>query len=220
MSTKIWKNFLTLEIMLAVPSKVNQRTLHCCSVVCAHKNRKRPHTRILCTLLMAALLAVANPTVYPPVDGEGKRAVSTLDYCLGVKRSQVLVHATIWVNFFFKKRFWLFMWETEHKWGGGWQRERERDKLLQTPCWVWSPTRGSISQPWDHDLLWNQESDAQPTEPPRSPNVGELWKPYAEWKKPDMKVYIYMIKFIWILQNRPICRRMLAWRWEWTRANG
>ena len=28
---------------------------------------------------------------------------------------------------------------------------------------------GSIPQPWDHDLSRNQESDAQPTEPPRRP---------------------------------------------------
>lgn len=35
-------------------------------------------------------------------------------------------------------------------------RERERT-LEQTPCWVWSPTWGSIPVPRDHNVSWNQE---------------------------------------------------------------
>ena len=52
--------------------------------------------------------------------------------------------------------------------GGGEQRETawgsQADSALSA-----EPTRSSISWPWDHDLSGNQESDAQPTVPPRSP---------------------------------------------------
>ena len=34
------------------------------------------------------------------------------------------------------------------------------------PFWVGSLMQGSISQPWGHDLNWNQESTTQPTEHP------------------------------------------------------
>ena len=45
----------------------------------------------------------------------------------------------------------------------------EGKNLKQVPSSAWSPTRGSIPRPWDRDLSRNQESDAQPTEPPRRP---------------------------------------------------
>ncbi|XP_048068548.1 tumor protein p53-inducible nuclear protein 1 isoform X2 [Ursus arctos] len=48
-------------------------------------------------------------------------------------------------------------------------RGRRRESLKQAPRSAQSQTRGSISQPRDHDLSRNQESDAQPTEPPRRP---------------------------------------------------
>ena len=48
-------------------------------------------------------------------------------------------------------------------------RGRRKKNLKQTPHWVQTLTRGSISPPWDHDLSREQESDAQPTEPPRHP---------------------------------------------------
>ena len=52
-----------------------------------------------------------------------------------------------------------------------WGRGRGRENLKQTPCrgraWQW----GLIPQCWDHELSWNQESDAYLCEPPRSPKV-------------------------------------------------
>ena len=65
---------------------------------------------------------------------------------------------------------YIFLFERgrECKQGDG-QREREREDLKQTPRSAWSPTRGSIPWPLDHDPSRNQESDAQPTEPLRCP---------------------------------------------------
>ena len=54
------------------------------------------------------------------------------------------------------------------------ERERERGNLKQAAHLVWSLTQGSIPQPWDHDLSPNQESGAQPTEPPRCPYLQRL----------------------------------------------
>ena len=48
--------------------------------------------------------------------------------------------------------------------------EEERQNLKQAPHSARSPTRGSISRPWNHDLSRNQELDAQLIEPPRHPN--------------------------------------------------
>ena len=50
---------------------------------------------------------------------------------------------------------------------GGEGRKKEREDLEQTPAEWW----GSISRPLRHDLRRNQELDAQPTEPPRCPDV-------------------------------------------------
>jgi len=44
-------------------------------------------------------------------------------------------------------------------------RGRGGERPQQTLCSAQSPTWGSVSQPWDHDLSSNQESDAQPTAP-------------------------------------------------------
>ena len=52
-------------------------------------------------------------------------------------------------------------------WAGEGQKKRKRENLKQAPHPVQSPTEGSISQMWDHDLNWNQES--MPTESPRCP---------------------------------------------------
>lgn len=38
-------------------------------------------------------------------------------------------------------------------------------------CWAQSPSWGWILQTRDHDWSWNQESDTQPTEPPRRPLI-------------------------------------------------
>ena len=46
------------------------------------------------------------------------------------------------------------------------QRERKRESQADLP-WVQSPTWGSISVPWDHDLTQNQELAAQLSVPPR-----------------------------------------------------
>ena len=54
---------------------------------------------------------------------------------------------------------YLFILERQSAWVNTWA-EGEWENLKQTPCWVWSPTRGSISQPQDHDQSWKQELDA------------------------------------------------------------
>ena len=61
--------------------------------------------------------------------------------------------------------------EIEHEQGRARGRERKRENLKQALCSAQSPMRGSIPQPWDHDLSQNQESDAQLTEPPRHPKI-------------------------------------------------
>ena len=50
-------------------------------------------------------------------------------------------------------------------------RRRGRETLKQPPCSARSLMRGSIPQPWDHDLNRNRESDTQPTEPPWRPGL-------------------------------------------------
>lgn len=50
-------------------------------------------------------------------------------------------------------------------WAGEGQRRREN--LKQTDEWMHGPTWGSVPWPWDHDLNWNQESDAYLTVQPR-----------------------------------------------------
>ena len=52
---------------------------------------------------------------------------------------------------------------------GGRGRRSGREKPKQTPRSVWSLMWGSIPRSWNHDLGRKQESDAQPTEPPRYP---------------------------------------------------
>ena len=86
---------------------------------------------------------------------------------------------------------YLFREEREraHKVNRGRGSGRET-KARADSCWVWSPTRGSISQPWDHDLNGNGELGAPPTEPPKRPpgegyelcyNVEEPWAYGAKW---------------------------------------
>ena len=58
--------------------------------------------------------------------------------------------------------------------GGEWQRERENPK--QAPHSAQSLMWGSISQPRDRDLSQNQDSDAQPTEPPMHSNIVQLFQ--------------------------------------------
>ena len=62
-----------------------------------------------------------------------------------------------------------------HKWGGGAEKERDRDRdLKQAPLSAQSPMWGSIPQPWDHDLNQSQESDTELIEPPRCPTMCNL----------------------------------------------
>ena len=67
---------------------------------------------------------------------------------------------------------YLFLRETETARVGEGQREREREREnpKQAPICQHRARGGARThEPWDHDLSWNQESDAQPTEPPRRP---------------------------------------------------
>ena len=41
------------------------------------------------------------------------------------------------------------------------KREWEQENLKQAPYSAWTPMRGSILRPWDHDLSWNQELETQ-----------------------------------------------------------
>lgn len=68
----------------------------------------------------------------------------------------------------------LFIWERvcdrkQEKASKQREAEGERKSLKQTPYWGWGLTWGSIPQLQDHDLSWNQETDAQLTEPLRCP---------------------------------------------------
>ena len=49
------------------------------------------------------------------------------------------------------------------------ERERKTEYLRQSPRVAWGLTHGSISQPCDHDLSQNQESETQLTEQPKYP---------------------------------------------------
>ena len=82
--------------------------------------------------------------------------------------------------FFFFKKFFL---ERESSSGGEGQRERE--DLKQAPHSVWSPKWGSIQDP--EIMTWNQDLDAQLTEPPRCP-------------------IFFFIHFsvVWISYNKPV----------------
>ena len=55
------------------------------------------------------------------------------------------------------------------------KREADRESQAGSTLLVQSPTWGSISQTWDHDLSQNQEPDAQLTEPPRRPSKVTSW---------------------------------------------
>ena len=70
-------------------------------------------------------------------------------------------------NLFFKILFIYLQrdWVEEGAEGEG-DREFQADPPLST-----EPEVGLIPQPWDHDLSKNQESVAQPTEPPRCPHL-------------------------------------------------
>ena len=64
-------------------------------------------------------------------------------------------------NFIFLIKYYTYLFERERK--NAQVREEAGGKggedLKQTPHWLWNPMWGLISQPWDHDLSQNQESD-------------------------------------------------------------
>lgn len=86
---------------------------------------------------------------------------------------------------FFK--IYSFIWQ--RVWGEG-QREKERERESHADSVLSRELEArpsSISGPWDHNLIGNQESCAQPTEPPRHPNLRVIF--FFNFKK----AHAYMI---------------------------
>lgn len=76
------------------------------------------------------------------------------------------------VSFFLQRECKWGRWavrERESAWNGETGRGNERENHMQAPCSSRSWTQGLIHPLWDHDLSRNQQWEAQPTEPPRSP---------------------------------------------------
>ena len=73
---------------------------------------------------------------------------------------------------------------------------RGRENLKQTPHWVWSLMRGSISRPCDHNLSQNQESDTHPSEPLRYPSLF-LFKAICLTKK-SWALFCWSVQKDWI----------------------
>ena len=71
---------------------------------------------------------------------------------------------TLFLFILFYFIYFLLIWKERSRTRQG---EEQREREGQTPHWAQHPTQGLISQPWDHDLTWNQESDTQLTVPPR-----------------------------------------------------
>ena len=72
----------------------------------------------------------------------------------------------------------------------------ERENLKPAPLSVQSLMWCLIPQPWDHDLSWNQELKAQPTEPTKCPSIiisdphsKYLWK--TVWENIDVKLKVH-----------------------------
>ena len=65
----------------------------------------------------------------------------------------------------------------ERERAGEGQRKRETKNPKQAPCCQhWARCGAQSHKPQDHDLSQNQESEAQPTERPRCPNIFPLLK--------------------------------------------
>ena len=95
-------------------------------------------------------------------------------------------------------------------------RRRERENPKQARHSVQSPTWGSILQPWDHDLSWNQESDAQLTEPPRCPMIFifNCWN--NNWKHCHEALKIMDSPYLWLPVLFPSLKETLAHSLGWT----
>ena len=116
----------------------------------------------------------------------------------------------------FKDLFtYLFERETAGRRGQGGERKHPK----YTPGWVWRPMRGSISQPWDHDLSQNQESDAEPTIPPRHPSCLLFcnkflsiwkWQPLITLVSEDQKPWIGIAR--WFCLRVPHRVQWICWQ--------
>ena len=109
----------------------------------------------------------------------------------------------ITLHFFFKI-LPIYFFERECK-----QEEDQRERDRKTPHGAWNLEPGTwarasrgvcISGPWDHDQSWNQESDAQPAEPPRNP-VSPLSKKSATGpcQEPTSARHTLVPKSFWII---------------------
>ena len=77
-----------------------------------------------------------------------------------------LTHNCDYTKYLWIIHFYFFEREYTHTNTQEGQREKERENFNQAPQRV---MQGSILWPCNYDLSRNQESDAQPTEPPRRP---------------------------------------------------
>ena len=99
----------------------------------------------------------------------------------------------VFLTFYFLKIYWFILERVNKS-----EQKEEQKNLEQTPSWAQSLMWDLISQPWGHDLSWNQESDTQPTEPPRCPtfsflyNDTSLLEKFGElWKKNKKKNHLW-----------------------------
>ena len=72
-----------------------------------------------------------------------------------------------------KKRKWKKEQKRELQEGAEGEGERQNPKQ-NLHCQPGAQCRSPTQEPWDHELSWNQESDALPAEPPRCPTA-EVW---------------------------------------------
>ena len=97
----------------------------------------------------------------------GARTHGLLDHDL----NQLSHPAPPWFFFFIKKIFlfltFICFWDREHEQGRGRERGRHRiwSRLQALSCQHRAQGGDGTHEPQDHDLSWNQESDAQLTEP-------------------------------------------------------
>jgi len=92
--------------------------------------------------------------------------VDFLLFKLSVKLIPILKNL---IPFYFLKDLFIFYlreW-VRKKASEGRATGRESSSRLPTECGAQCAARSH--DPWDHDLRWNQELDAQPTEPPKRP---------------------------------------------------
>lgn len=115
--------------------------------------------------------------IFMELDPGGQRGWAALRDTQYLFRLAELGKGWVWCLFFF------FLGEEEcvHAGRRGWREsEQKTENLQQSPQRARSATRGSIPQPREQDPSQKQESDAQPTVPPRctpfslspTPNTG------------------------------------------------